>query len=66
MRFRGSHDEVERRLLDVTASMSSLIHREAGGINIVGLSFGCTKLAEAADDLCRLIASQYPKAVASR
>lgn len=64
VRFRGAHDEVERRLVDITASMSSLIHREPGGIDIVGLSFECTKLAEAADDLCRLIASQYPKAVA--
>ncbi len=64
VRFRAVCDEVERRLLDVSMAMSSLIYREPGGIDTaVSVGFDGARLAEAVDELRQLIASQYPGAV---
>jgi hypothetical protein len=64
VRLRAACDEVERRLLDVSLSMSSLVQEETSSIGaVVNFSADGSKLAEAVDDLCVLIASQYPEAI---
>ncbi len=66
VRLRAARDEVERRLLDVNMSMSSLLRTESNNIDTAaGFGFDGAKLAEAADGLCGLIASRYPEAVGS-
>jgi hypothetical protein len=66
VRLRAARDEVERRLLDVNMSMSSLLRMESSSIDAVAdFSFDGTKLAEAVGGLCGLIASRYPEAIGS-
>ncbi len=66
VRLRAARDEVERRLLNVNTSMSSLLSMEASNIDTVtDFRFDGTKLAEAVGGLCGLIASRYPETVGS-
>ena len=66
VRLRAARDEVERRLLNMNMSMSSLLRTESNSIDTAaGFGFDGTKLAEAVDGLCGLIASRYPEAVGS-
>ncbi len=64
VRIRAARDEVERGLQDISTSMNALIRGETSAIDAaVNLSFEGTELAEAVNELCWLIASQYPEAV---
>lgn len=66
VRLRAARDEVERRLMDVNTSMSTLLSMESSNTHMVAdFSFDGTKLAEAVGGLCDLIASRYPRAVGS-
>jgi hypothetical protein len=66
VRLQAARDEVERRLLDVSMSLSSLLHTETSSIDAVaGFSFEGAKLAEAAEGLCSLLTGRYPVAVGS-
>jgi hypothetical protein len=66
VRLRAARDEVERRLQDVSMSMSSLLRTESSRTGTVaGFGFDGIKLAEAVDGLCGLIASRYPEAADS-
>jgi hypothetical protein len=64
IRLTTARDEVERRLRDVSTSMSALTHRETSSVDAV-IGFGCdgTGLAKAADELRGLIVSQYPETI---
>lgn len=63
-RLRAARSEVERRLMDVSISMSALTGEETSSSDAV-VTFGSDAmlLAEAADELCGLIAGRYPAAV---
>lgn len=63
-RLRAARSEVERRLMDVSISMSALAGEEMSSSDAV-VTFGSDAmlLAKAADELCDLIASRYPAAV---
>ena len=64
VRFRAACEEVERRLLDVSMSMSSLVSVETSSIGAaVDFSLDGSKLVGAVDGLCGLIISRYPEAV---
>jgi hypothetical protein len=64
VRLRATRGEVERRLLDVSISVSSLVNEETSSIDaVVNFSSDGIKLAAAVDELCGLISSQYPEAV---
>ena len=64
VRLRAACNEAERRLLDVSVSLSSLIHGTGSGADaVICLSLDSIKLTEAMDEICDLIASRYPKAV---
>lgn len=64
LRLRAARDEVEWRLSDVSKSIISFVGEDTSSVDAeASFSFECTKLAEAAVELCRLIASQYPEAV---
>jgi hypothetical protein len=64
VRLRATRDEVERRLTDVSTSMSALTHGEAITVDaVISFSVDGASLAKAADELCGLIASRYPEAV---
>lgn len=66
VRLRAARDEVERRLLDVSMSLSSLLHTETSSIDAVAdFSFEGAKLAEATGGLCSLLTGRYPVAVGS-
>jgi hypothetical protein len=61
VRLRAACDEVERRLLGVSMSLSSLLHTETSSIDAVAdFNFEGAKLAEAAGGLCSLLAGRYP------
>ena len=64
IRLTTARDEVERRLREVSTSMSALTHRETSSVDAV-IGFGCdgTGLAKAADELRGLIVSQYPETI---
>jgi hypothetical protein len=63
VRFRAVCDEVERRLLEVSTSMSLLVQGETSSVGaVVNFSTDSSKLAEAMDELCGLIARRYPEA----
>jgi hypothetical protein len=63
VRLRAARDEVERRLLDITMSVSSLMQGEPSMDMVVRFHTDGTKLAEALDRLCGLIVRRYPEAV---
>jgi hypothetical protein len=64
VRLRAARDEVERRLTDVSTSMSALAHGEPIIVDaVISFSVDGTTLAKAADELSGLIASRYPEAV---
>jgi hypothetical protein len=64
MRLRTAHDEVERRLMDVSASARSLMREETCTADAaVNFGFEGARLAEALDGLCCLIKTRYPAAV---
>jgi hypothetical protein len=64
VRLCAARDEVERRLTNVSTSMSALTHGEAITVDAaISFSVNGTSLAKAADELCGLIASRYPEAV---
>ena len=63
VRLRAARDEVERRLLDVTMSVSSLMQCEPSIDTAVRFHSDGIKLTEALDRLCGLIVRQYPEAV---
>ena len=61
---RARRAEVERRLLDVSMAMNSLVAAETASVNAaVRFCSDGTKLAQAARGLCALIVSEYPAAV---
>jgi len=61
VRFRTAHDEVDRRLTDVSASARSLVRKETCTADVaLNFSFEGVKLAEALDELCDLIKARYP------
>jgi hypothetical protein len=61
MRLRTAHDEVDRRLTDVSMSASSLIRKETCSTDAaLSFNFDGGKLAEALDGLCELIKVRYP------
>jgi hypothetical protein len=63
-RLRAARSEVERRLMDVSVSMSALTGEETSSSDtVVTFSSDATLLADAAEELCGLIASRYPVAV---
>lgn len=63
VRLRAARDEVERRLTDVSTSMSALTHGEAIIADaVISFSVNGTSLAKAVDELSGLIASRYPEA----
>lgn len=62
VRFRAACDEAERRLLDV--SMSSFPYGATSSVDAAAnFRTDSTRLAEAVDEVCDLIASRYPEAV---
>jgi hypothetical protein len=64
VRLRAARSEVERRLLDLSISMSLLMDCESSDTAAVAsLTFDGNKLVQAVDELCALIADQYPQAV---
>ena len=64
VRLCAARDEIERRLTDVSTSMSALTHGEVITVDaVISFSVDGTSLAKAADELCGLIASRYPEAV---
>ena len=66
VRLRAARDEVERRLINVSMSLSSLLHTETSSIDAVAdFSFEGAKLAEAAGGLCSLLTGRYPVAADS-
>jgi hypothetical protein len=66
VRLRAARDEVERRLMDVSMSLSSLLHMETSSIDVVAdFRFEGAKLAEAAGALCSLLTGRYPVAAGS-
>lgn len=67
VRLRTAHDEVERRLADVSASARSLIQKETCTAD-AAVTFGIdgVKLAEALDGLCHLIKARYLATVQHR
>ena len=63
VRLCAARDDVERRLLDVSMSMSALTSKETSTADaVVDFSSDGIKLAEAADELSSLIVSRYPAA----
>lgn len=63
-RFRAAHSEVERRLMDVSISMSALASEETSSSDaVVTFSSDAALLADATDELCGLVASRYPAAI---
>ena len=63
MRLRTAHDEVERRLVNVSASARPLMREETCTADAaVNFGFEGAKLAEALDGLCGLIKTRYPAA----
>lgn len=64
IRVRARRAEVERRLLDVSVAMNSLVTAETGIDAAVSFCADGTKLARAASGLCSLIVSEYPAAAA--
>jgi hypothetical protein len=64
VRLSAARAEVERRLLDLSNSMSSFACGEASGPDTVAsFSFDCAKLAKVVAELCGLIAKQHPEAI---
>lgn len=64
VRLRAARDEAERRLLDVSTSMNSLVHGQTSTMHAaVSFSADSTKLAGAVGNLCDLISSHYPEAI---
>jgi hypothetical protein len=62
VRISAARAEVEQRLLRLGSSMSSFISGEASGPGAAaGFGFECAKLAKAVDEICGLIAKQYPE-----
>jgi hypothetical protein len=56
VRLRAAQDEVERRLIDVSASARSLMREEASSADTaINFSFEGAKLADALDGLCSLV-----------
>jgi hypothetical protein len=63
VRLCAARDDVERRLLDVSMSMSALACKETSTADTVAdFSSDGIKLAEAVDELSSLIVSRYPAA----
>jgi hypothetical protein len=64
VRLSAARNEVERRLLSLSGSMSSFGRDEAATANAVA-SFDSdfARLARAVDELCSLIAKQHPEAI---
>jgi hypothetical protein len=63
VRLSTARDEVERRLLDLTGSMGSVLRGEANIDAVVSFSFDCAKLGKTVGELCALIAKRYPEAI---
>jgi hypothetical protein len=64
VRLAAARDEVERRLADVSTSLSALAHGKPITVDaVIGFGVEGTSLAKAADELSGLIASRYPGAV---
>jgi hypothetical protein len=64
VRVRARRAEVERRLLDVSMAMNTLVTAEAGSAEAaVSFCLDGARLAEATRGLCTLIVSEYPAAV---
>jgi len=64
VRLRAARSEVERRLMDVSMSMSALGGEETSSSDaVVTFSSDAMLLAEAVDELRSLIASRYPAAM---
>lgn len=64
VRLSAARTEVERRLLNLSRSMSSFIRGETSSPDTVAdFSFDCAKLAKVVAELCGLIAKQHPEAI---
>lgn len=62
VRFRAALVEVEHRLLSVSMTIGSVVQGEAGSMDaMISLRFDWPELAQAAEQLCRLIVSRYPE-----
>ena len=61
MRLRTAHDEVDRRLTDVSAAAGSLVRKDTFTTDAaLSFSFEGGMLAKALNDLCELIKARYP------
>ena len=64
VRLCTAREEVERRLRDVSRSMSSLVHVDADSLPVMAdFSLDGIKLAKAAGEVCRLVANQCPQVI---
>jgi hypothetical protein len=63
VRLRAAHDEVERRMAEVSASAASLMSTETSSVDaVVNLNVEGSKLADALDGLRGLVVAAYPAA----
>lgn len=61
VRLRAAHDEVERRMAEVSASAASLMRTETSSVDaVVNLNVEGSKLADALDGLRSLLVAAYP------
>lgn len=64
VRLSATRAEVERRLLNLSDSMSSFMRGETSGLDAAAdFAFDCARLAKVVAELCGLIAKQYPEAI---